>query len=65
MYPNLIIIPGLIDTHAHLIQAVYSVYDVQIDSVKDISESIELIRERALVTPGGERGSRRVLHGTK
>ncbi|MFI5420808.1 MAG: amidohydrolase, partial [Nitrososphaerales archaeon] len=52
--PALRFYPGpTIDTHAHLVQAAYAVYDVQIDSVKDIPELIQLIRERALVTPEG------------
>src|SRR5579872_550244 len=50
---GLFILPGLIDTHTHLLQAAYAVYDAQIDNVKSIREIIDLVRERASSTPEG------------
>jgi len=50
---DLFILPGFIDTHTHLIQASYAVFDVQIDNAKSLNELIALIKERANSTPEG------------
>ena len=51
---DLVLLPGLIDSHCHLLQASYAAFDVQIDQAKNLKQLIELIGERALSTPDGE-----------
>jgi predicted amidohydrolase YtcJ len=51
--PGLTLLPGFIDTHTHLMFAAAAVHDVPVGEAKDIAEFVELIRQRAAVTPKG------------
>jgi predicted amidohydrolase YtcJ len=50
---DLTVLPGFVDTHTHLLQAAYSVFDVQIDQARSIPYLINLIRERATTVTEG------------
>jgi predicted amidohydrolase YtcJ len=50
---SLTLLPGFIDTHTHLIYAASDITDVHVDEAKDIANFVELIHQRALVTPAG------------
>jgi predicted amidohydrolase YtcJ len=47
------LLPGFIDTHTHLMYAAAAVDDVHVNEAKDIAGFVELIRQRAAVTPKG------------
>jgi predicted amidohydrolase YtcJ len=50
---SLTLLPGFIDTHTHLIYAADGINDVHVSEAKDIAGFVELIRQRAMVTPPG------------
>jgi predicted amidohydrolase YtcJ len=52
--PQATVLPAFDDTHTHLIFAAYSVHDVPVHRARDLAQFLELIRERARITPPGE-----------
>lgn len=52
--PGATVLPAFDDTHTHLIFAAYSVHDVPVHRARTIPEFLDLIRQRAAVTPSGE-----------
>ncbi|WP_035844632.1 amidohydrolase [Kitasatospora azatica] len=48
------VLPAFDDTHTHLIFAAYSSHDVPVHQARSIPEFLDLIRQRAAVTPPGE-----------
>jgi hypothetical protein len=52
--PGSTVLPSFDDTHTHLIFAGHSAYDVPVHTARNIPEFLELIRQRAAVTPEGE-----------
>jgi predicted amidohydrolase YtcJ len=51
---SLTILPAFVDTHNHLLFAGRGVHDVPVGQARSIAEFVELIRQRAAVTPKGE-----------
>jgi hypothetical protein len=49
--PTLTLLPGFIDTHTHLIFAASDISDVHVNEAKDIAGFLDLIRQRAAITP--------------
>ena len=49
--PALTLLPGFIDTHTHLIFAASDINDVHVNEAKDIAGFLDLIRQRAAITP--------------
>jgi predicted amidohydrolase YtcJ len=52
--PGATVLPAFDDTHTHLIFAGFSAHDVPVHQAHDIPEFLDLIRQRAKVTPEGE-----------
>jgi predicted amidohydrolase YtcJ len=52
--PGATVLPAFDDTHTHLIFAGYSAHDVPVHEAHTIAEFLDLIRQRAAVTPEGE-----------
>lgn len=52
--PGLVVLPGFVDTHCHLLLAARSVFGVPVAQARDIAGLVELIRQRAASTPAGE-----------
>ncbi|MFC0430987.1 amidohydrolase [Kutzneria buriramensis] len=52
--PGATVLPSFDDTHTHLIFAGLSAHDVPVHKTRTIPEFLELIRQRAAVTPAGE-----------
>ena len=52
--PKSTVLPAFDDTHTHLIFAGYSVHAVPVHQARTIAEFIDMIRQRAAVTPEGE-----------
>jgi len=52
--PGSTVLPAFDDTHTHLIFAAYSVHDVPVHQARSIPEFLDMIRQRAAVTPEGE-----------
>jgi hypothetical protein len=52
--PEATVLPSFDDTHTHLIFAGFSAHDVPVHRARDIPEFLDLIRQRASVTPEGE-----------
>ncbi len=48
------VIPGLFDSHAHLLQVGEKLAAIRLDECQSPEEMMELVRERAAVTPPGE-----------
>ncbi|HWG24184.1 amidohydrolase [Actinospica sp.] len=51
--PGATVLPAFDDTHTHLIYAGHSAYDVPVHQAHTIAEFLDLIRQRAAVTPEG------------
>ncbi|MBU6361435.1 MAG: amidohydrolase [Chloroflexota bacterium] len=47
-------VPGLNDGHNHMLQLGIKMTRIQLDLVKSIAEMVELVRERAKITPPGQ-----------
>ncbi|WP_194818487.1 amidohydrolase [Nocardia sp. XZ_19_385] len=52
--PDGAVLPSFDDTHTHLIYAGFGAHDVPVHRARNIAEFLELIRERAAITPPGE-----------
>jgi len=52
--PRATVLPAFDDTHTHLIFAGHSAHDVPVHQAHTIAEFLDLIRQRAAVTPAGE-----------
>lgn len=52
--PDATVLPAFDDTHTHLIFAGYSAHDVPVHQARTLAEFLDLIRQRAAVTPDGE-----------
>ncbi|MDQ4503293.1 amidohydrolase [Sinomonas sp. ASV322] len=52
--PDSTVLPAFDDTHTHLIFAGLGAHDVPVHLAKDIPEFLQLIRQRAAITPNGE-----------
>ena len=52
--PDATVLPAFDDTHTHLIFAGFSAHDVPVHTARTIAEILELIKQRAAVTPEGE-----------
>lgn len=52
--PGSAVLPAFDDTHTHMIFAGYSAHDVPVHQARTIPEFLDLIRQRAAVTPEGE-----------
>ena len=52
--PGATVLPAFDDTHTHLIYAALGAHDVPVHQAHDIPEFLDLIRQRAKVTPEGE-----------
>lgn len=52
--PGLVVLPGFVDTHCHLLLAARSVFGVPCADAADIAGLVELIRQRAASTPVGQ-----------
>ncbi|MEY9928039.1 putative amidohydrolase YtcJ [Catenulispora sp. GP43] len=52
--PGATVLPAFDDTHTHLVFAGRSAHDVPVHKARTIAEFLDLIRERAAVTPDGE-----------
>jgi hypothetical protein len=52
--PGATVLPAFDDTHTHLIFAALGAHDVPVHQAHDIPEFLDLIRQRAKVTPEGE-----------
>lgn len=52
--PGATVLPAFDDTHTHLIYAALGAQDVPVHQARTISEFLDLIRQRAEVTPEGE-----------
>jgi predicted amidohydrolase YtcJ len=52
--PGLVVLPGFVDTHCHLVLAARSVFGVPASQARDIAGLVELIRQRAASTPAGQ-----------
>ncbi|MEV6006990.1 amidohydrolase [Streptomyces sp. NPDC051976] len=52
--PDATVLPAFDDTHTHLIFAAYGIHDVPVHRARTIPEFLDLIRQRAAVTPPGE-----------
>lgn len=51
--PRATVLPAFDDTHTHLIFAGFSAHDVPVHEARSIAELLELIKQRAAVTPEG------------
>ena len=52
--PGAAVLPAFDDTHTHMIFAAHSARDVPVHQARTIPEFLDLIRQRAAVTPAGE-----------
>jgi hypothetical protein len=52
--PGLVVLPGFVDTHCHLMLAARSVFGVPCADARDIAGLVDLIRQRAASTPAGQ-----------
>ena len=52
--PESTVLPAFDDTHTHLVFAGFSARDVPVHRARNLAEFLDLIRERAAVTPDGE-----------
>lgn len=52
--PGATVLPAFDDTHTHLISAALGARDVPVHRARNIPEFLDLIRQRAAVTPDGE-----------
>lgn len=52
--PRSTVLPSFDDTHTHLIFAAHGAHDVPVHEARTIAEFLELIRQRAAVTPPGQ-----------
>ncbi|HEU5353966.1 MAG TPA: amidohydrolase [Actinocrinis sp.] len=52
--PEATVLPAFDDTHTHLIFAGYSAHDVPVHKAHTVAEILELIKQRAAVTPEGQ-----------
>ncbi|WP_433347543.1 amidohydrolase [Microtetraspora malaysiensis] len=52
--PEATVLPAFDDTHTHLIFAGRSAHDVPVDRARTIAEFLDLIRQRAAITPAGQ-----------
>ena len=52
--PGSTLLPAFDDTHTHLVFAGFSARDVPVHTARDLAEFLDLIRERAAITPDGE-----------
>ncbi|GAB3155273.1 amidohydrolase [Amycolatopsis stemonae] len=52
--PGATVLPAFDDTHTHLIFAGLSAHDVPVHEARTIAEFLDLIRQRAAVTPAGQ-----------
>jgi predicted amidohydrolase YtcJ len=52
--PGAVVLPAFDDTHTHLIFAGRSAHDVPVHLARNIPEFVDLIRQRAAVTPEGQ-----------
>src|SRR5580693_2115580 len=52
--PESTVLPAFDDTHTHLVFAGFSARDVPVHRARNLTDFLELIRERAAVTPDGE-----------
>jgi hypothetical protein len=48
------VIPGIFDSHHHLMSAGAKLSSIRLDECRSIEEMVELVRERATLTPPGE-----------
>ncbi|MFI9272984.1 amidohydrolase [Kitasatospora sp. NPDC052896] len=52
--PGLTVLPAFVDTHNHLMLAARNVLGVPVSRARNIAEFVQLIRERAALTPPGQ-----------
>ncbi|MFD5841007.1 amidohydrolase [Streptomyces chartreusis] len=52
--PDATVLPAFDDTHTHLIFAALGAHDVPVHQARNIPEFLDLIRQRAAITPEGE-----------
>jgi hypothetical protein len=52
--PGLVVLPGFVDTHCHLMLAARSVFGVPVSQARDLADVVEAIRQRAARTPAGQ-----------
>jgi predicted amidohydrolase YtcJ len=52
--PDSTVLPAFDDTHTHLVFAGFSARDVPVHRARNLAEFLDLIRERAAITPDGE-----------
>jgi predicted amidohydrolase YtcJ len=52
--PGAVVLPAFDDTHTHLIFAGHSAHDVHVHQARSIPEFLDMIRQRAQVTPAGQ-----------
>ncbi|MGF6885128.1 putative amidohydrolase YtcJ [Nocardia sp. GAS34] len=52
--PGSTVLPSFDDTHTHLIFAAHGAHDVPVHEARTITEFLDLIRQRAAVTPAGQ-----------
>ncbi|MEU6657611.1 amidohydrolase [Streptomyces sp. NPDC046821] len=52
--PGATVLPAFDDTHTHLVFAAHAAHDVPVHQARTIPEFLDLIRQRAAVTPEGE-----------
>ena len=52
--PGAVVLPAFDDTHTHLIFAGRSAHDVPVHLARTIPELVDMIRQRAAITPAGQ-----------